>query len=187
MIISDMFKLPELPYKYDVLEPFIDAKTMEIHHTKHHQTYVDKLNALVDVNPELKDKTLEELCLIPETKNMAGGHFNHSFFWPTLAPATGEVTSPSFAPFKEEFASKALSLFGSGWVWLANKDGKNEVIGTPLQDSPLVTGYTPILGIDLWEHAYYLKFQNRRVEYIEAFWNIVNWKTVEENFKKYQR
>ncbi len=179
-----MFKLPEFKYKYDALEPFIDAQTMEIHYTKHHQTYVDKLNALVVANPDLKNKTLEELCLLSETKNMAGGHSNHTFFWETLSSPTGEITTSLFEPFKEEFTNKALGLFGSGWVWLANKDGKNEVIATPLQDSPLVTGYTPILGIDLWEHAYYIKFQNRRAEYIEAFWNIVNWKVVSENFKK---
>lgn len=169
-----MFKLPELQYKYDSLEPFIDAQTMEIHHTKHHQTYVDKLNSIVDANPSLKDKKLEELCLIPETNNMAGGHYNHSFFWETIGPHTEDKIPDEILKFKDEFNDKAAKLFGSGWVWIVAKDKKLEVIATPLQDSPIVTGFSPVLGIDLWEHAYYLKFQNRRAEYIEAFWNIIN-------------
>ncbi len=176
-----MFTLPKLHYEYDALEPFIDAKTMEIHHTKHHQTYVDKLNAIIEKNPELKNKTLEELVLLLETKNMAGGHYNHSFFWETIGPKSSTEMSKAFIVFKDEFTEKATNLFGSGWVWLAKKDNELKVIATPLQDSPLVTGFTPILGIDLWEHSYYLSYQNRRAEYIEAFWNIVNWEKVNEN------
>lgn len=174
-----MFTLPKLKYSYGALEPFIDAQTMETHHTKHHQTYVDKLNAIIEKSPELGGKSLEELVKLPETKNMAGGHFNHSFFWETIGPTTGEKSSVKFGPFKEEFTAKATALFGSGWVWLAKKDGKLEVIQTSLQDSPIINGYTPILGIDLWEHAYYLKYQNRRPEYIEAFYNVVNWPKVD--------
>lgn len=176
-----MFTLPKLKYSYDALDPFIDAQTMEIHHTKHHQTYVDKLNAIIEKSPDLADKKLEELVKLPETKNMAGGHFNHTFFWEIIGPASGEKSSAKFEPFKEEFTNKATALFGSGWVWLAKKDGKLEVIQTPLQDAPIINGYEPVLGIDLWEHAYYLKYQNRRPEYIEAFWSIVNWEKVEEN------
>ncbi len=180
-----MFTLPKLQYKYDALEPFIDAKTMEIHHTKHHQTYVDKLNALVEINPEFKDKTLEELCLIPETKNMAGGHFNHSFFWETIGPATNTEIPKLFIDFKEKLNNEALKFFGSGWVWMVtNKNSQIDVISTSNQDSPLLTGNIPLLGIDLWEHAYYLKYQNRRAEYLESFWNIVNWQKITENFKK---
>ena len=173
-----MFTLPKLDYSYDALEPFIDALTMEIHHTKHHQTYVDKLNAIVEKNPELQNKTLDELCLIPETKNMAGGHANHSFFWKTIGSATDTKMPQEFEKYKEEFTQKSLGLFGSGWVWIAKENEALKVITTPLQDSPLTVHCTPILGIDLWEHAYYIKFQNRRAEYIEAFWNIVNWQQV---------
>ncbi len=182
MIITDMFKLPELQYKYDALEPFIDAKTMEIHHTKHHQTYVDKLNALVTENPDISDKTLSELCLNPITKNMAGGHYNHSFFWQIIGSPLGKSLPSEIEKYKSEFDDKALKLFGSGWVWIAKKDEKIEVISTPLQDSPVVTGYTPIIGIDLWEHAYYLKYQNRRSEYIEAFWKVLDSEKVLKNF-----
>lgn len=180
-----MFTLPKLQYEYDALEPFIDTKTMEIHHTKHHQAYVDKLNLLVDTNPDFKNKTLEELCVIQETKNMAGGHYNHTFFWKTLLPNHNHSLNISnkFLPFKDEFINKATGLFGSGWVWLAKKDEKIEIIATPLQDAPLVTGYIPIIGIDLWEHAYYLKYQNRRSEYIEAFLNVINWENVDKEIK----
>lgn len=179
-----MFTLPKLQYEYNALEPHIDAKTMEIHFTKHHQTYVDKLNALVDANPELKDKTIEELCLIPETKNMAGGHYNHSFFWETIGPVTNQEIPEVFLNLKDEFNDKAVKLFGSGWVWIAKKDNEVKVIVTPLQDSVLTVNALPILGIDLWEHAYYLKYQNRRAEYIDAFWNIINWQKVTENLQK---
>ena len=160
-----MFKLPELPYKYDALEPFIDSLTMEIHHTKHHQTYVDKLNAIVENNSNLKDKTLEELCLLPETKNMAGGHYNHSFFWKIIGPSGKNGSMPSeLLQYKDEFNEKALLLFGSGWVWIVKNKNKLEVVTTSNQDSSLIEDKLPILGLDLWEHAYYLKFQNRRVE-----------------------
>ena len=174
-----MFVLPKLNYSYDSLEPFIDAKTMEIHHTKHHQTYVDKLNAIVEANSNLEDKTLEELCLLPEIKNMAGGHYNHAFFWQIIGPVQSDISVPiGISSLKEEFNQKALTLFGSGWTWIVKNQNKLEVITTPNQDSPLITGCIPILGIDLWEHAYYLKYQNRRAEYIEAFWNVVNWQKV---------
>lgn len=176
-----MFTLPKLSYKYDALEPYLDAKTMEIHHTKHHQTYVDKLNAILEKTPDIKDKPLEELVLLPDTKNMAGGHYNHSFFWESLAPATDGKMPSQLMELRDQFIDKALGLFGSGWVWFAKKEGNIEVIATPLQDSPLVTGYTPILGIDLWEHAYYIKHMWNRAEYINDFWNVVNWEKVNEN------
>jgi len=169
-----MFILPKLQYKYDALEPFIDSQTMEIHHTKHHQTYVDKLNKIIEENPNLKDKVLEELCIEPLTKNMAGGHYNHTFWWETIGPKSESIVPLEITTLKEEFDAKALTLFGSGWVWIAKKDEKLEVITTSLQDSPLITGHLPVLGIDLWEHAYYLKYQNRRAEYIDAFWNVLN-------------
>jgi superoxide dismutase, Fe-Mn family len=175
-----MFTLPKLDYSYDALEPFIDAETMEIHYTKHHQTYIDKLNKIVEENPHLKNKTLEELVLLPETKNMAGGHSNHSFLWQTIGPKSDETMPKEIADLKEEFDTKATALFGSGWVWIVKSDKKLEIIQTPLQDSPLISGKKPVLGIDLWEHSYYLKFQNRRPEYIEAFWNVINWKRVKD-------
>lgn len=173
-----MFTLPKLSYSYDALEPFIDAKTMEIHHTKHHQTYVDKLNAIIESNPELKNKTLEELVVLSETKNMAGGHFNHTFFWETIGPKNESLVPESINAIKDEFNAKALALFGSGWTWIVKNDDSLEVIQTPLQDSPTLSNKIPVLGIDLWEHAYYLKYQNRRAEYIDAFWNVINWDVV---------
>ncbi len=178
-----MFTLPKLGYEYDALEPYFDALTMEIHHTKHHQTYVDKLNAIINANPNLNNKKLEELVTIPETKNMAGGHYNHSFFWEILRPSTGQKILKEIAVFKDEFTNKALNLFGSGWIWLAKKNEELTIVTTQLQDSPLTLGATPILGLDLWEHAYYLKYQNRRSEYIDAFWNIVNWDKVNKLLK----
>ena len=153
---------------------------MEIHHTKHHQTYINKLNEIIVNTPALKDKSLEELCLLNETKNMAGGHYNHSFFWSILGNQSDNKVPEEILKLKDDFNDKASKLFGSGWVWIAKRNGQIEVISTPLQDSPLVTGYQPIIGIDLWEHAYYLKYQNRRPEYIEAFWNIINWNKVQE-------
>ncbi|RMD67045.1 superoxide dismutase [Candidatus Pacearchaeota archaeon] len=195
--------LPELPYAYDALEPYIDARTMEIHHTKHHQGYVNKLNAALEKHPELAEKSVEELLAqiesVPEdiqtaVRNNGGGHANHTLFWQILSPEkqepSGEIaeeiekTFGSFDAFKQEFTNAALGVFGSGWAWLVYSDGKLEVIKTPNQDSPLMQGKTPILGIDVWEHAYYLNYQNRRNEYVEAFWNVVNWKKVNEFFLK---
>jgi len=198
-----MFKLPTLPYSYDSLEPYIDAKTMEIHHTKHHQAYVDNLNKVLEKYPELEAKSAEELIksleTIPEdiriaVKNHGGGHVNHSFFWEILAKNQGKEPGGeisialknsfgSFAGFREKFTAAALGRFGSGWAWLAvAPDGSLEVLSTPNQDSPLSQQKIPLLGVDVWEHAYYLKYQWRRAEYIEAFWNVINWERVNENF-----
>jgi Fe-Mn family superoxide dismutase len=196
------YTLPELGYSFDALEPFIDARTMEIHYTKHHQGYVDKLNKAVSSHPEFADKSPEELLMnlnsIPEdirtaVRNNGGGHVNHSFFWPILkkgvSPA-GEIIQEinlkwgSFDKFKEEFSNAAATLFGSGWAWLVINNGRLEIIQTRNQDSPISQGMIPILGVDVWEHAYYLKYQNRRAEYIDAFWNVINWKKVNENFLK---
>ncbi|PLS15223.1 superoxide dismutase [Bacillus sp. M6-12] len=196
------FELPQLPYAYDALEPNIDKETMNIHHTKHHNTYVTNLNNALQGNEELLSKTVEEvisnLDAVPESvrtavRNNGGGHANHTLFWQILSPngggePTGEladaITSKfgSFENFKEEFAKAATTRFGSGWAWLAVNNGELEVTSTPNQDSPLMEGKTPILGLDVWEHAYYLKFQNRRPEYISTFWNVVNWDEVSKRF-----
>jgi len=195
-------ELPKLEYSYDALEPYIDGKTMEIHYTKHHQNYVNKLNEALDKYPKLYEKSIEELLMdleiVPEdirttVKNNGGGHFNHTFFWSIMGPNPQVAPSEDFAQklgdfnnFKTEFSDKAATLFGSGWVWLAqNKDGKLEIISTSNQDSPISQNYKPIIGIDLWEHAYYLKYQNRRSEYIDAWWNVVDWKKVEKNMSKH--
>ena len=195
------FTLPKIEYAYDALEPFIDARTMEIHHTKHHQTYVDKLNAAVKGKAALEALAVEQLVRdlnqVPETirtavRNHGGGHANHSFFWPTLkkgvkavGPAVDAITKKfgSFDKFKEEFSTAAALLFGSGWAWLVVNRGELEIATTPNQDSPLSQGKTPILGIDVWEHAYYLSYQNRRPDYIAAFFNVINWDKVNEHFK----
>jgi Fe-Mn family superoxide dismutase len=192
--------LPALPYSYDALEPYIDAKTMEIHHTKHHQTYVDKLNAAIKDNGALADLTVEKLVSgldqIPESvrtavRNHGGGHANHSFFWPTLkrgVAAKGPVVDAiaaqfgSFDNFKETFSNTAALLFGSGWAWLALSNDKLEIVATPNQDNPLMQGKTPILGIDVWEHAYYLLYQNRRPDYIAAFFNVINWERINDMY-----
>ena len=195
------FTLPALPYAHDALEPFIDVTTMHIHHEKHHQAYVDNLNKAVAGTPN-EGKSLEELVAVagtisPAVRNNGGGHWNHSFFWETLAPHAGGVptgalgdaitaTFGSFDAFKEKFAAAGATRFGSGWAWLLVKDGKLEVSSTPNQDNPLmdvaeVKG-TPILGVDVWEHAYYLKYQNRRPEYLGAIWNVINWTKVAERF-----
>jgi Fe-Mn family superoxide dismutase len=188
-----MFTLPDLPYSYDTLEPFIDRETMTLHHTKHHQTYIDKLNAALEKHPDLQNKTLEELLTDLESvhedirtavRNHGGGHFNHSFFWKTLGKPNTTKEPEWFAPFKEEFVNSATTLFGSGWTWLVSEGKDLKVVNTPLQDSPIMKGQTPILGLDVWEHAYYLKYQNRRAEYIDAFLNVVNWTEVENNHKK---
>lgn len=196
-------ELPKLPYAYDALEPYIDAKTMEIHHTKHHQAYVNNLNAALEKHPELQSKPVEELIRdlnkIPEdirtaVRNHGGGHANHSFFWPILKKdeeSGGMVIEAinakfgSFQKFKEQFSDAAVKLFGSGWAWLVINGGKLEIITTPNQDSPLSQGKKPVLSIDVWEHAYYLKYQNRRVEYVEAFFNVINWTKVNEIFEKH--
>jgi Fe-Mn family superoxide dismutase len=196
------FELPKLPYAYDALEPHIDAKTMEIHHTKHHNTYVTKLNDALKGNDELLSKSVEEvisnLDAVPENvrtavRNNGGGHANHSLFWTILSPNGGGAPSGeladainqkfgSFEKFKEEFSVAAANRFGSGWAWLVVNNGELEVTSTPNQDSPLMEGKTPILGLDVWEHAYYLNYQNRRPDYIQAFWNVVNWDEVAKRY-----
>jgi superoxide dismutase, Fe-Mn family len=204
------YELPKLPYGYDALEPYIDAKTMEIHYTKHHQTYVTKLNEALDKHPEIADKPLEELLAnldaVPEdirtaVRNHGGGHLNHSFFWTIMAPqgagvgkepegkiAEGIVaTFGDVSKFKEEFVKAATGVFGSGWAWLViGADGKLAVTSTPNQDSPLIKKQKPLLGLDVWEHAYYLKYQNKRPDYIDAWWSVVNWNMVNEKFEEAQ-
>jgi Fe-Mn family superoxide dismutase len=195
------FTLPALPYAPAALEPHIDAMTMQIHHDKHHQAYVDNLNKAVAGTPN-ENKSLEQLVgiagtLPPAVRNNGGGHWNHSFFWQILAPNAGGNPSGkladainssfgSFDAFKEKFNNAGMTRFGSGWAWLISKDGKLEITSTPNQDNPLmdvadVKG-TPLLGVDVWEHAYYLKYQNKRAEYLGAFWNVVNWNKVTEHF-----
>ncbi len=199
------YTLPELGYAYNALEPFIDAQTMEIHHTKHHQAYVDKLNAALDLHPELYNTKLEELLknldTIPEdirsaVRNHGGGHLNHSFFWPLLKVNNGTLPGgtlleainrnfESFDLFKEQFTQAATTHFGSGWIWLAeNMSGALHIVNTPNQDTPISTNAKPIIALDIWEHAYYLKYQNKRAEYIAAFWNIIDWSKAQENFSK---
>lgn len=199
-----MFKLPPLPYGYDALEPYIDALTMEIHYTKHHQGYVDNLNAALEKHPELFKRSLNELVAhledIPENirmavQNQGGGDFNHTFFWPLMTPRhkgkpSGTVareiekTFGSFEQFKERFTKAAQGRFGSGWAWLCfDQAGKLVITSTANQDTPLADKLKPILGLDVWEHAYYLKYHNKRVDYIDAWWHVVNWDQVEQNFK----
>jgi Fe-Mn family superoxide dismutase len=196
------FTLPALPYAPAALEPNIDALTMQIHHDKHHQAYVDNLNKAVAGTPN-ENKSLEDLVkaagsLPPAIRNNGGGHWNHSFFWEILGPNAGGKPSGklaesidadfgSFDAFKEKFTQAAIGRFGSGWAWLVEQDGKLVVSSTPNQDNPLmdvaeVKG-TPILGVDVWEHAYYLKYQNRRAEYLGAFWNVINWKEVNKKYE----
>lgn len=196
------YELPKLPYAYDALEPFIDAKTMEIHHTKHHNAYVTNLNAALEKHPEL-DLPLEELLkdfsLIPEdirgaVRNNGGGHFNHKFFWTILKVNDGALpkgalmdaltkTFGSFDEFKKLFATAAATRFGSGWAWLiVDHNGELKVTSTPNQDTPLAEG-TPIVGLDVWEHAYYLNYQNRRPDYVSAFFSVINWDVVEKLYE----
>jgi Fe-Mn family superoxide dismutase len=194
--------LPALPYDFGALEPHIDTQTMQIHHGKHHQAYVNNLNAALDKHPELHAKTLDELLrnisAVPEdirtaVRNNGGGHHNHSLFWTIMAPkAGGEPTGTlgdavrktfgDFAKFKEAMGTAATTRFGSGWAWLVVTGGKLEVYSTANQDSPLMEGKTPVLGLDVWEHAYYLKYQNRRPDYVGAWWNLVNWPEVQKRF-----
>ncbi|MBW5445616.1 superoxide dismutase [Cohnella sp. CFH 77786] len=192
-------QLPELPYAKDALEPHIDAMTMEIHHGRHHNTYVTNLNKALESAPELADKSVEDLIAdlnaVPESirtavRNNGGGHANHSLFWGTISPNGGGAPTGAlaqaidselggFEKFKETFAAAATTRFGSGWAWLAvGKDGKLKVYSLPNQDSPIMEGDKPILGLDVWEHAYYLKYQNKRPDYIAAFWNVVDWNKV---------
>ena len=192
------FTLPALPYAYDALTPYIDEETMHLHHEKHHNTYITNVNAALEKHPELAEKTIEELLAdlnsVPEdirtaVRNNGGGHANHSLFWTVLAPhAGGEPTGAakagieeafgSFDAMKEKSTAAAVGRFGSGWAWLVVSDGKLEITSTPNQDSPISEGKTPILGLDVWEHAYYLNYKNVRPEYIKAFWNLVNWDEV---------
>lgn len=196
------FNLPELPYAFNALEPHIDARTMEIHHGKHHQGYVNNLNKAIDGTP-LDGKSIEDILTGLDMKNMAvrnngGGHYNHSLFWSVMAPnaggsPTGELAEAikrdfgNFDAFKEKFEQAAATRFGSGWAWLATlKGGKLEVCSTPNQDNPLMPGIgcdgTPILGVDVWEHAYYLHYQNRRPDYLKAWWNVVDWNAVAKRY-----
>lgn len=197
------FEVPKLPYDYNALEPHIDEATMKIHHDKHHQAYVDKLNAAVAGKAE-ENKTVEELLKnlnqVPEdirgaVRNHGGGHFNHSLFWEIMGPNAGgkpegalataiDTAFGSFDSFKEKFSAAAVGQFGSGWAWLVLNAGKLEIIALPNQDSPLSQGKTPILGVDVWEHSYYKKYEWRRAEYISAFYNVINWKQVEKNYQK---
>lgn len=196
-----MHTLPKLDYAYDALEPYIDAKTMEIHYSKHHQAYIDKLNGAIKGTPfenwNVED-LIKKLNELPENirgavRNHGGGHLNHSFFWKIMAPKAGGESSGkvgdaikkafgSFDKFKEEFATAGLNRFGSGWAWLVLDKGKLAVVSTANQDNPSSEGKTPLLGVDVWEHAYYLKYQNKRGDYLAAFWNVVNWKEVEKRF-----
>ena len=199
------YTLPPLPYAFDALEPHIDARTMEIHHGKHHQAYVNNLNAALDKAPELQKKSLDELLAsvgsAPEAvraavRNNGGGHWNHTFFWQIMAPkaggepsgALGDAIRSSFgdyAKFREQFTAAAVGRFGSGWAWLLNDGGKLSITSTPNQDNPLMEGKRAadiLLGVDVWEHAYYLKYQNRRPDYVQAWYNTVNWGEVQKRF-----
>lgn len=197
------YELPELPYAYDALEPHIDKETMNIHHTKHHNTYVTNVNAALEGHEDLASKSVEELIsdlnAVPEdirtaVRNNGGGHANHSLFWQLLTPnGTGAPSGAlaeaidakfgSFDEFKTKFENAGKTRFGSGWAWLAVSNGELEVTSTPNQDSPLMEGKTPILGVDVWEHAYYLKYQNKRPDYLVAFWNVVNWDEVSKRYE----
>ncbi|MGE5445844.1 MAG: superoxide dismutase [Ignavibacteriales bacterium] len=196
-------ELPKLPYGYDALEPHIDARTMEIHYTKHHQTYINNLNAALEKHPDLQGKSVEDLLknlnAIPEdirtaVRNNGGGHLNHTMFWPMMSPngggepkgeLAGVINSAfgSFANFKDQFSKAAAGRFGSGWAWLCvDKGGKLTITSTPNQDNSISDGLKSVLGLDVWEHAYYLKYQNRRADYITAWWNVVNWDQIAKNY-----
>lgn len=196
------YSLPDLPYAYDALEPHIDARTMEIHHTKHHQAYITKANDALEGHSDLASKSIEDLMsdlsAVPENirtaiRNNGGGHANHSLFWTVMSPNGGgtpsgelgddiNATFGSFDAFKEQFANAAATRFGSGWAWLSVDGGKLVVESTPNQDTPLSEGHTPILGLDVWEHAYYLNYQNKRPDYISAFFNVINWDEVAKRY-----
>jgi len=198
-----MHTVPDLPYAFDALEPHIDARTMEIHHDKHHAAYVNKLNGALEGHPELQAKSVEDLlrgiAQVPESirtavRNHGGGHANHSLFWTVMSPngggaPSGELASAidsafgGFDAFKEKFTGAAGGQFGSGWGWLVVSNGALEVVARANQDSPLMDGKTPILGVDVWEHAYYLKYQNRRPDYLKAWWNVVAWDEVARRFQ----
>ncbi len=199
------FTLPALPYPFDALEPSIDARTMEIHHGKHHAAYVNNVNKALEQAPDLAGLAVEELLAdncakVPEAirtavRNNGGGHANHSLFWTIMGPNAGgqpsgalaeaiRSTFGSFENFKDKFSTAAATRFGSGWAWLVIADGKLDLYSTANQDSPILQGHVPILGLDVWEHAYYLKYQNRRPEYIAAWWNVVNWPAVEQRFNE---
>jgi Fe-Mn family superoxide dismutase len=198
------YNLPDLPYAYDALEPHFDKETMNIHHTKHHNAYVTNLNKALEGNEDLQSKSIEDLIsnmdAIPENirtavRNNGGGHANHSLFWELLSPngggsPTGALADAinekfgSFDAFKEQFANAGATRFGSGWAWLVLADGELEIMSTANQDSPIMEGKTPLLGLDVWEHAYYLNYQNRRPDYISAFWNVVNWDEVAKRYGK---
>ena len=196
--------LPQLPYAFDALEPHIDAQTMQIHHGKHHQAYVNNLNAALEKAPELANKSLDDLMRdinsVPESvrtavRNNGGGHWNHTMFWEIMGPNAGgepsgavaEAINSSFGGFakmKEQFAAAAAGRFGSGWAWIVSDGGKLSITSTPNQDNPLMEGKHAILGLDVWEHAYYLKYQNKRPDYVTAWWNVVNWSAVAKRFEK---
>lgn len=199
-----MHEVPKLPYAFSALEPHIDARTMEIHHDKHHAAYVTNLNKALEAYPELQTKSLDVLLrridAVPEAirtavRNHGGGHANHTLFWEVMAPGAGghpagdlagaiDKAFGSFEAFQEKLTNAAVAQFGSSWGWLAVSDGKLEVFSRPNQDSPLMEGKTPILGVDVWEHAYYLLYQNRRPDYVKAWWNVVNWKEVAARYQK---
>jgi superoxide dismutase, Fe-Mn family len=198
------FTLPDLPYAHNALEPHIDARTMEIHHGKHHGTYVAKLNEALAKHPESQGKSIEEILRnidkLPDSirvavRNNGGGHANHSLFWQIMGPQAGgdpvgsvgeaiRAAFGDFATFRDKFAAAAAGRFGSGWVWLIASDRGVELIDLPNQDSPLMQGSKPVLGLDVWEHAYYLNYQNRRPDYVKAWWNVVNWAAVEERYQR---
>ena len=201
-----MFTLPDLPYGYDALAPFISTDIQRLHHDKHHQAYVDTLNKALEKYPDWQNKNIEEIIIsldkIPDgvktlVRNNGGGHFNHSMFWEMMTPKKGNEQEPSgtlldkiqhqfgdFKTFKEQFGQAAVKIFGSGWEWLVWDNGEVKLMSTPNQDSPLTNGKTPLLGLDVWEHAYYLQYYNKRPDYIEAWWNIVNWDDVAKRLDK---
>ena len=197
------YSLPDLPYSYDALEPFIDTQTMEIHHQKHHNAYITKLNAALESSSAWQGKDIEEVVKNPNSvpenirtavRNNGGGHYNHSLFWNIMGPNAGgepggdlassiDEAFGSFAEFKEEFSGAAANRFGSGWAWLVlDPSGKLVVLSTANQDNPITEGFKPLMGLDVWEHAYYLKYQNRRPEYVDNWWNVVNWSAVADKF-----